>query len=67
MPEELRLSRSKLETMVDDLLDRGEIVACLAPKSTTIKWLDVPGGPFAEGRGDFRQGTHTHVQSAEAA
>jgi len=67
MPEELRLSRNKLETMVEDLLDKGEVVYCLGPKSQTIKWLDVPGGPFAEGRGDFRQGTHTQVESAKAA
>jgi hypothetical protein len=59
MPEELRISRTKLEKMAEDLLDAGDIVACLAPKSTTTKWLDVPGGPFAEGRGEFREGSQT--------
>jgi hypothetical protein len=59
MPEELRISRARLETMAEDLLDKGDIVACLAPKSTTTKWLDVPGGPFAEGRGEFREGSQT--------
>ena len=53
MPKELRISRARLEQMAEDLLDTGNIVACLAPKSTTTKWLDVPGGPFAEGRGSF--------------
>lgn len=67
MPQELRISRGKLEGMVEELLDRGEVVACLAPKSTTIKWLDVPGGPFAEGRGEFREGTHSNTSYAEAA
>jgi hypothetical protein len=67
IPEEVRLSRHKLEMMVEDLLDKGEIVHCLGPKSQTIKWLDVPGGPFAEGRGDFRPGTHTRASTAKAA
>jgi AAA domain len=59
MPEELRLSRARLETMAQELLDTAAIVLCLAPKSTTTKWLDVPGGPFAEGLGDFREGSQT--------
>ena len=59
MPEELRISRARMEKMAEDLLDTGDIVACLAPKSTTTKWLDVPGGPFAEGRAEFRVGSQT--------
>jgi len=59
MPEELRLSRARLEKMAEELLDTAAVVACLAPKSTTTKWLDVPGGPFAEGRGEFREGSQT--------
>jgi hypothetical protein len=48
-----------LEKMAEELLDTAAVVACLAPKSTTTKWLDVPGGPFAEGRGEFREGSQT--------
>jgi hypothetical protein len=66
MPVELRLSRHKLETMAEELLDEAAIVLCLAPKSTTTKWLDVPGGPFAEGHGVFREGAQT-VDKKKAA
>jgi hypothetical protein len=59
MPQEIRLSRARLEIMAEELLDTGDIVMCLAPKSTTTKWLDVPGGPFAEGSGVFREGSQT--------
>jgi hypothetical protein len=57
MPPELRISRAKIENMAEELLDKAAVVLCLAPKSTTTKWLDVPGGDFAEGRGDFREGS----------
>jgi AAA domain len=66
MPQELRLSRARLEIMAEELLDTGDIVACLAPKSTTTKWLDVPGGDFAEGRGEFREGSQT-IKTQRAA
>jgi hypothetical protein len=59
MPDELRVSRARLVQMADELLLTGAVVLCLAPKSTTTKWLDVPGGRFAEGLGDFRQGSKT--------
>ena len=64
MPAELRVSRHKLEGMVEELLDQGEIVACLGPKSTTIKWLDVSGGRFATGNGYFREGFHRGAKAA---
>jgi AAA domain-containing protein/bifunctional DNA primase/polymerase-like protein len=57
MPAELRLSRAKIENLAEDLLDTAAVVLCLGPKSTTTKWLDVPGGDFADGRGDFREGS----------
>ena len=66
MPEELRLSRARLEGIGQELLDAGMVVACLAPKSTTTKWLDVPGGPFAEGCGVFREGSQT-IKRVKAA
>jgi hypothetical protein len=66
MPVELRISRARLENMAEELLDTGAIVLCLAPKSTTTKWLDVPGGTFAEGHGVFREGSQT-IKRTEAA
>jgi hypothetical protein len=66
MPQELRVSRAKLEMTAEALLDTGDIVLCLAPNSTTTKWLDVPRGPFARGVGEFRVGTKT-IKRMEAA
>ena len=57
LPSELSgLSRAKLEGLVDTALERKDIVAAIAKGSTTVKWLDVPGGQFAIGLGEFRQG-----------
>ncbi len=57
LPGELAgLSRAKLEGLVDTALERKDIVPALAKGSTTVKWLDVPGGQFAIGLGEFRQG-----------
>jgi hypothetical protein len=44
-----------LVKMADDLLQSGRIVAALA-NGTTVKWLDVPDGPFARGEGQFAAG-----------
>jgi hypothetical protein len=66
MPVELRISRARMEIMAEELLDTGAIVLCLAPKSTTTKWLDVPGGTFAEGAGVFREGSQT-IKPVKAA
>lgn len=49
-------SRARLETMADELLSAGQIIQAKGPNSTTVKWLDVPGGSFANGEGEFRQG-----------
>jgi hypothetical protein len=50
--------RDRLESMVDDLLQSGRIVAALA-NGTAVKWLDVVGGPFARGVGEFAPGAGT--------
>ena len=44
--------------MADELLQAGAIVAALAT-GTTVKWLDVPDGPFARGEGEFAAGAST--------
>lgn len=57
LPAELAgLSRAKLEGLTDMALERKDIVAAIAKGSTTVKWLDVPTGPFAMGLGEFRKG-----------
>ncbi|MCD7109726.1 AAA family ATPase [Rhizobium sp. DKSPLA3] len=49
------LSRHRLEKLVEGLLESGAVVSCLAT-GTATKWLDVPGGQFAIGLGNFRKG-----------
>ncbi|QSV46081.1 AAA family ATPase [Geobacter benzoatilyticus] len=57
LPEALQcFGRERLESMAQTLLDSNKVVTCLA-NGTTVKWLDVPGGPFAEGRGSFEAGS----------
>ena len=57
LPEELSgMSRGKLEALADTALKRGTIVAAIATGSTIPKWLDIPGGHFALGLGEFRKG-----------
>ena len=57
LPDELSgMSRGKLEALADTALERGAIVAAIATGSTIPKWLDVPGGTFALGLGEFRKG-----------
>lgn len=57
------LSRSKLEALVDSALSSGELVQCAASGSRIVNHLDVPGGPFAEGRGEFKVGAQTAFPS----
>ena len=57
LPAELRgIGRNKLETFAQQLLDRGNLVLCMAKGGTTKKWMDVPGGNFALGLGEFAMG-----------
>jgi hypothetical protein len=52
------LSRTRLEEMAQELEGVGRIVTALAI-GTTVKWLDVPDGPFAKGKGEFAPGAGT--------
>tara|TARA_R110002020_G_scaffold53905_8_gene150471 strand:+ start:6518 stop:8458 length:1941 start_codon:yes stop_codon:yes gene_type:complete len=56
LPAELRgLSKHRLEKTAAEAIASGEIKPCLAG-GTAAKWLDVPGGQFAIGLGEFRKG-----------
>lgn len=58
LPEELRgLAKGKLDLLATQALERGEIVRAAARGEKTAKWLDVPGGTFAIGLGNFTTGT----------
>ncbi|MBJ7484346.1 AAA family ATPase [Brevundimonas sp.] len=60
LPPILRdLGRPRLLRICEDALERGIIIGALAKGSTTTKWLDVPGGPFATGTGEFMVGQPT--------
>jgi hypothetical protein len=57
LPEQLRaLSRHKLERLGRDLLDAKRIKQAAAKGSNIPQWLDVPGGKFARGEGEFAKG-----------
>jgi hypothetical protein len=61
LPEQLQhLSRAKLRKIVDHLLVDGRLVQAMATGSHAVKWLDVPGGPFAQGEGEFEHGAAGH-------
>lgn len=52
------IARHRLEQIVQELLNARpqELVKGKATRSKDDKWLDVPGGAFAEGRGEFQHG-----------
>ncbi|WP_433762606.1 AAA family ATPase [Brucella anthropi] len=57
LPEDLRsLSRHKIEGLAEEALERGELLRATGRGEKTPKWLDVPGGQFAIGIGEFRRG-----------
>lgn len=57
LPEELRgLGRDPLRELCQRLLDSGRVVKTKAGGSNIAQWLDVPGGPFAQGIGAFAAG-----------
>jgi hypothetical protein len=72
--EELQgIGRDRLERLADELEQKGRIVKALAT-GTTVKWLDVPDGSFAQGKGTFhagagaaRSGRKGHRNAAGAA
>ena len=58
LPDELAdISRNKLVQMADALLESGRLVLCMAGDSKLKKWLDIPGGEFALGVGQFQLGS----------
>ena len=58
LPDELAtVSRDRLVGMTDALLELGRLVLCVADGSKLKKWLDVPGGEFALGVGQFQIGS----------
>jgi hypothetical protein len=57
LPENLRaLGRDKLQDICQKLLDDKWVIKAKATGSNIPQWLDVPGGPFALGTGDFADG-----------
>jgi hypothetical protein len=59
MGEELAaVSKGRFADAVHELEASGKVVTALAEGSTTVKWLDVPGGPFARGEGAFAPGAN---------
>lgn len=58
LPDELRgLAKGKLDILATQALERGDIVRAAARGEKIAKWLDVPGGMFAIGLGNFAAGT----------
>ena len=53
------LSKHKIQKWVDELIESGEIVLATNRGSTAKKWLDIPGGDFAEGREVYRRGSRS--------
>lgn len=63
LPASLRtISRDKLQGLAQEALDGAMITQALA-SGTTVKWLDVPGGRFALGLGEFTQGATSQAQA----
>lgn len=57
LPQWLRnMPRDRLQDICQELIEAGKIVKCKAPGSNIAKWLDVPGGQFALGLGEFKDG-----------
>lgn len=57
LPDELSgLSRHRLEGLCTSCLEDGTVVVCTGKGDKTPKWLDVPGGLFAIGLGEFKRG-----------
>jgi hypothetical protein len=48
--------RQKLESLTQTLLDEGRAKKCRAKGSKLTQWLDVPGGQFYLGIGEFPSG-----------
>ncbi|MBB3523098.1 AAA family ATPase [Rhizobium sp. BK456] len=57
LPDDLRrIAKGRLDALASEALERGEIVRAAARGEKAAKWLDVPGGLFAIGLGNFTSG-----------
>jgi hypothetical protein len=59
------MARNRLDDLVQELEQTGRIVTALAD-GTTVKWLDIPDGPFASGKGQFAAGAGTGRRGRKA-
>ena len=57
-----RLSKHRLSQIADILLASGRVVLCTASGSQLKKWLDIPGGVFSLGTGQFRTGSGLQIR-----
>ncbi len=65
LPGELaEFSKHRMTEAVDSLLASGKLVQCVAQGSQIKKWLDVPGGEFALGVGEFQVGSGPPEETA---
>jgi hypothetical protein len=57
LPQDLRgLSKHKLLNLADQALGQRLVVQAMAQGSRSVHWLDIPGGRFARGVGEFVHG-----------
>jgi hypothetical protein len=56
-----RPGKNKIVRIINDLLESGELRNCAVGRSRG--WLDVPGGPFDIGEGEFIDGSFLNVES----
>jgi hypothetical protein len=62
LPDELNeMGKHKLVGLVEMLQKEEKLVAAMARGSTSVKWLDVPDGPVADGSAKFVPG---HINAA---
>jgi hypothetical protein len=57
--------KHKLQSLAQSLLDEGRIKKCRAKGSKQAQWLDVPGGQFYLGIGEFPDGARAQPGSKE--
>ncbi|WP_254701288.1 AAA family ATPase [Neorhizobium galegae] len=58
LPDELKaLSKGRIDHLATQALEQGAVVRAAAKGEKTAKWLDVPGGMFAIGLGNFNTGS----------
>lgn len=53
------VGRNRLEALVQELLDKKRLTMSAAKGARPVQWLDVPGGPFDRGVGEFKTGAQS--------